>query len=130
VIVVSAPLLGAIADQAGAKKRFLIGFTVLGVLACGALFFLSRGQWAMALSPIYLLGVLGFSGSNIFYDALLVDVAPPGSYERVSTLGYSLGYLGGGLLFPFNVLMTLYPSWFGFAWPSISGFPSNSKRTV
>jgi len=112
LIVLSAPLLGAIADQAAAKKRFLIGFTVLGVLSSGSLFLLARGQWGMALS-IYLLGVLGFSGSNIFYDALLVDVAPHGRLERVSALGYALGYLGGGLLFAVNVVMTLYPTWFG-----------------
>lgn len=111
-IVVSAPLLGAIADQAGAKKRFLIGFTALGVLSSGALFWLAQGQWAMALG-VYLFGVLGFSGSNIFYDALLVDVAPPGSYERVSSRGYALGYLGGGLLFALNVSMTLFPARFG-----------------
>jgi UMF1 family MFS transporter len=114
VIVVSAPVLGAIADQAGAKRRFLIGFTVLGVLSSGALFWLAEGHWGMAL-VIYLLGVLGFSGSNIFYDALLVDVASPGTYERVSALGYALGYLGGGLLFAVNVIMTLYPSSFGLA---------------
>ena len=114
LIVVSAPMLGAIADQAGAKKRFLIGFTALGVLSSGSLFLLAQGQWGLALS-VYLLGVLGFSGSNIFYDALLVDVAAPGSYEGVSALGYALGYLGGGLLFALNVLMTLFPSWFGLA---------------
>ncbi|MEA3277835.1 MAG: MFS transporter [Pseudomonadota bacterium] len=114
IIVVFAPLLGAVADQAGAKKRFLIGFTVLGVLMSGGLFWLAQGQWGMALA-IYLLGILGFSGSNIFYDALLVDVAPSGSYERTSALGYALGYLGGGLLFAFDVLMTLFPSWFGLA---------------
>lgn len=113
-IVVSAPLLGAVADQAGAKKRFLIGFTALGVLSSGSLFFLAQGQWGLALS-VYLLGVLGFSGSNIFYDALLVNVTARGSYERVSALGYALGYLGGGLLFTVNVVMTLYPAWFGLA---------------
>jgi len=117
LIVVSAPLLGAIADQLGAKKRFLIVFTVLGVLSSGALFWLGQGQWGMALT-VYLMGLLGFSGSNIFYDALLVDVAPESSYERVSALGYALGYLGGGLLFALNVLMTLYPSAFGFSGPA------------
>ncbi len=117
LIVVSAPLLGAIADQVGGKKRFLIGFTALGVLSSGALFWLSQGHWGMALA-IYLLGLLGFSGSNIFYDALLVDVAAPHQYERISALGYALGYLGGGLLFALNVVMTLYPEAFGFSGPA------------
>ena len=117
LIVVSAPLLGALADQLGAKKRFLLLFTVLGVLSSAALFWLSQGLWGLALA-IYLAGLLGFSGSNIFYDALLVDVAAPRDYERVSALGYALGYLGGGLLFACNVLMTLFPERFGFAGPA------------
>jgi UMF1 family MFS transporter len=116
-IVVSAPLLGALADQLGAKKRFLLLFTVLGVLASGALFWLAQGQWGIALA-VYLLGLLGFSGSNIFYDALLVDVAAPAEYERVSAFGYALGYLGGGLLFALNVVMTLRPGAFGFPGPA------------
>ena len=114
IIVLFAPLLGAIADQAGAKKRFLIGFTILGILSCGTLFWLAQGQWGMALA-IYLLGILGFSGANIFYDALLLVVAPPGSFERVSALGFALGYLGGGLLFALNLTMVLSPEWFGLA---------------
>lgn len=114
LIVVSAPLLGAIADQAAAKKRFLIGFTILGVISCSALFWLAQGQWGLAL-VVFLLGILGFSGSNIFYDALLLVVAPPGSYERVSALGFGLGYLGGGLLFALNLTMVLSPDWFGLA---------------
>jgi len=117
LIVVSAPLLGAVADQLGAKKRFLIVFTALGVFSSGALFWLGQGSWGMALF-IYLMGLLGFSGSNIFYDALLVDVASPDSYERVSALGYALGYLGGGLLFALGVLTTLYPEAFGFSGPA------------
>lgn len=116
LIVLTAPLLGAIADQLGAKKRFLLLFTALGVLSSGSLFWLGQGHWGMALA-IYFCGLLGFSGSNIFYDALLVDVAAPGDYERISALGYALGYLGGGLLFALNVVMTLQPQAFGFAGP-------------
>ncbi len=114
VIVATAPLLGAVADQIGAKKRFLLRFTLLGVLASGGLYWLGQGQWELALA-LYVLGLLGFSGSNIFYDALLVDVAPASAYERVSSLGYALGYLGGGVLFAFDVLMTQRPAWFSLA---------------
>ncbi|MFZ1536155.1 MAG: MFS transporter [Chromatiaceae bacterium] len=114
LIVVCAPLLGAMADQLGAKKGFLLIFTALGVLGAGALYFVGQGQWGLALA-LYLCGLVGFSGSNIFYDALLVVVAAPAAYNRVSALGYALGYLGGGLLFALNVLMTLYPASFGFA---------------
>ncbi len=114
LIVVCAPLLGALADQLGARKGFLLIFTALGVLGAGALYFVGQGHWGLALA-LYLCGLVGFSGSNIFYDALLVAVAVPADYHRVSSLGYALGYLGGGLLFALNVLMTLYPTHFGLA---------------
>lgn len=114
LVVVLAPALGALADQVGAKKGFLLVFTALGVLATGALFWVAQGQWALALA-VYVLGLLGFSGNNVFYDALLVDVSPPERYERVSSFGYALGYLGGGLLFAVNVAMTAKPEWFGLA---------------
>ncbi len=114
LIVALAPILGAIADQADAKRRFLLVFTAMGIVASGSLFLVAEGHWGMALL-LYLLGVLGFSGANVFYDALLMNVAPVVRLERVSALGFSLGYLGGGLLFAFNVLMTLYPASFGLA---------------
>jgi len=114
LVVLTAPLLGALADRLGAKRRFLIAFTALGVLASGALHWLGQGQWELALLW-YLLGLLGFSGSNLFYDALLVEVTAPARYERVSSFGYALGYLGGGLLFAVNVVMTQQPHWFGLA---------------
>jgi MFS transporter, UMF1 family len=114
ILVLSAPLLGALADQLGAKKRFLLGFTLAGVLATAALYWLGAGHWQAALA-LYLAGLLGFFGSNIFNDALITDVAVPADYERVSSLAYALGYLGGGLLFLLNVLMVLSPATFGFA---------------
>ena len=58
-------------------------------------------------------GTLGFTGGIVFYDALLLDVAAPAEYDRVSALGYGLGYLGGGVLFAINVLMVVKPALFG-----------------
>jgi UMF1 family MFS transporter len=114
ILVLTAPLLGALADQLGAKKRFLLGFTLLGVLATGALYWLGAGHWGAALA-LYLAGLLGFFGGNIFNDALITDVAAPDDYERVSSLAYALGYLGAGLLFALNVAMVLAPETFGLA---------------
>jgi UMF1 family MFS transporter len=112
LIVISAPILGAIADRGGAKKRFLGFFAFIGVTMTAGLFLIAEGQWALALA-LYIAAVLGFSGGNIFYDALLVDVAREQALDRVSALGFGLGYIGGGLLFTINVLMTLSPQSFG-----------------
>jgi UMF1 family MFS transporter len=112
VVLVLAPILGAIADQGRLKKRFLLVFAALGIAATSALYLLGEGQWAGAVA-LYVLAGIGFAGANIFYDALLVDVAPERRFEMVSGLGYAMGYLGGGLLFAGCVLMTLQPEWFG-----------------
>ncbi|MCU7921853.1 MAG: MFS transporter [Candidatus Thiodiazotropha sp. (ex Dulcina madagascariensis)] len=112
IIVCLAPLLGALADQAGAKKRFLLFFAAMGIVMTGALYLVAMGNWVMALI-LYGFGVLGFSGGNIFYDALLLSVARRQHYDRVSAYGFAFGYLGGGLLFAGDVLMTLYPEAFG-----------------
>ncbi|BCX89720.1 MFS transporter, UMF1 family [Methylomarinovum tepidoasis] len=114
LILVTAPLLGAIADQGRLHKRLLAGFALLGICATFALALLQAGMATYALL-CFGLGLVGFSGANIFYDSLLMEVAAPAEYERVSSLGFALGYLGGGLLFALNVAMTLEPHWFGLA---------------
>lgn len=114
VIAALAPLLGAIADRASARKKFLLIFGLLGVVMTGSLYFVQRGDW-IAATALYVLASVGFLGGNIFYDALLVNVASRVQRDRVSSLGYSLGYLGGGLLFAMNVWMTLQPQQFGLA---------------
>jgi len=78
----------------------------------GGLWLVAAGAWPVAFA-LYVMAVVGFSGGNIFYDALIVEVAARDKLDRVSALGYALGYLGGGLLFTLNVLMTLHPDWFG-----------------
>jgi UMF1 family MFS transporter len=87
-------------------------FAFMGVVMTGALYLVTQGEWAMALI-IYVIAVLGFSGSLPFYDALLVDIAEEKEFDTLSAIGFSFGYLGGGILFAINVMMTLYPHFFG-----------------
>ncbi len=114
IVALLGPVMGAVADRAAAKKKFLILFAYLGVLMTASLFLVEKGAWKLA-ALFYVLGLVGFSGSNIFYDALLGDVADETERDYISGFGYALGYLGGGLLFTLNVVMTLYPAWFGLA---------------
>jgi UMF1 family MFS transporter len=104
--------VGAVADRGSARKRFLLVFAYWGVLSTACLFVIARGQWQWAMLA-YAMGIVGFSGSNIFYDALLINVAGRDSVDYVSGLGYALGYLGGGLLLLFSVVMTVMPQRFG-----------------
>ncbi len=114
MVAVMAPVLGAVADRCGAKKRLLLAFAGLGVVMTGGLFFAREGAWVAAML-LYALAAIGFSAGNVFYDALLTDVAAPGELDRVSALGYGLGYLGGGLLFALDVAAVTHPRWFGLA---------------
>ena len=114
LIAVSAPVMGAFADAGDSKKTLLLTFAVLGIISTGYLFFIPESSWKFAII-FYSVGVIGFSGGNIFYDALLVSVAEDKDRNRVSSLGFSLGYLGGGLLFLLNVLMFSFPNLFGLS---------------
>ncbi len=112
LVAMAAPILGAFADQGGIKKRMLLGFTTLGVLMTAGLFLAGAGQWPIALL-LFAFGSIAFSGANIFYDALIVDVSEARHMHQTSALGYALGYVGGGLLFAFDVWMTLHPQAIG-----------------
>lgn len=114
ILALLAPALGAIADEGAYRKRFLLFFTLLGASASLGLSFVGAGGWVWAVT-LFSLGLAGFNGALPFYDALLVQVAEPRLLDRVSALGYSLGYLGGGLLFVLNVVMYLKPEIFGLS---------------
>ncbi|OWY23163.1 MFS transporter [Sphingobacteriales bacterium UPWRP_1] len=113
-VALMAPVLGAIADQGSVKKKFLSFFALIGVVMTCSLYLVQQGNWQMAIFT-YVMATIGFTGGNVFYDSLITGVASPNRMHRVSALGFSLGYLGGGLLFAFNVATTLYPHTFGFA---------------
>jgi UMF1 family MFS transporter len=111
LVALAGPILGALADATQRKKVFTGAFAALGILASAGLVWV-RGDACVAGSVIFALGVIGFAGSNIFYESLLPHVARGADLDRVSTRGYALGYLGGGLLLVLNVLWLSHPSWF------------------
>jgi len=112
VVATLAPLLGAVADQGSAKKKFLALFSFLGVIMTGGLWMVAQGNWQMAVL-FYVIATVGFSSGIIFYDSLLPGLATEERVDAVSSLGFGLGYLGGGLLFLVNVFMYLKPAIFG-----------------
>jgi UMF1 family MFS transporter len=108
----ASPAIGAVADYLGARKRALALFTALGVLASAAMFFVDAGDWLLG-GVLAALGNLGIVGAVVCYDSLLTHVAEPGEEDALSTTGYGLGYLGGGLLLGLNLAWILKPEWFG-----------------
>ena len=113
-VAMLAPLLGAIADRGGARKRFLVFFAMLGIVMTGGLYFVAKGDWPLALA-LYGIASVGFYSSVVFSDSLIVNVTSPDRYERVSAFGYALGYIGSALLLTLNVWMYRSPATFGLA---------------
>ncbi len=111
-VALLAPFLGTIADVRACKKRFLAGFAAIGIAATAGLFFVDRGDQSLGLM-LFVLANVGAAGSTSFYDALLPHVAPEEELHRLSSVGFALGYLGGGLLLGLNLLWILRPAWFG-----------------
>ena len=112
IVVLLAPILGAYADIGTKRKKLLLLFASLGILCTASFYFIPQGEWMLA-AVLYAIAAVGFSGGNVFYDSLIVSVSDNENRNRVSALGYSLGYLGGGLLFLINVIMFLNPQLFG-----------------
>ncbi len=112
IVVLSSPVLGTIADTGGYRKRFLLVFAVVGAVSTAGLGFVGQGDWPVALG-LYLVASVGYYSSVVFYDSLLVDVTQPRNYNFVSTLGFSVGYLGGATLLALHLWMLKSPQAFG-----------------
>jgi UMF1 family MFS transporter len=106
VVALMAPFLGAVADRGGVKKKLLATFAFLGIMMTSGLWLVQQGFWKYAIL-FYVSATVGWSGANIFYDSLLPNVALKKELDVVSSLGYALGYFGGGLLFLLNVVIFL-----------------------
>jgi UMF1 family MFS transporter len=112
LIAFVSPVLGALADYTASKKKLLALFMIIGVTATAGMGFIYRGDWVLAL-VLFMIGNIGIYGSFTFYDSLLPHIATGEEFDRVSTAGYALGYLGGGLLLAVNLAWIQKPEWFG-----------------
>ena len=112
IVAVVAPVLGAVADRTPIKKRLLAVFLAMGAASTAAMFFLTRGDWRLALI-LFVITNVGVAASIVFYDSLLPHIVSGRELDRVSTAGYAMGYLGGGVLLAINIVMMANPSWFG-----------------
>ena len=113
LVALTSPFLGAAADFLGAKKKFLATFAVIGATGSFLLYFATEGDWLFA-SAAFIVGNVGFASGNVFYESLLPHVARPDEIDRVSTAGYAVGYVGGGLLLSLQLAWITWPEAFGF----------------
>jgi len=112
IVALVAPLLGAIADYAAVKKKMLAAFLALGAGSTLAMYWIVRGDWVLAL-VLFVIGNVGVAGSIVFYESLLPHLVGESELDRVSSAGYAIGYLGGGVLLAVNLLMIQQPALFG-----------------
>ncbi|MFZ5433967.1 MAG: MFS transporter, partial [Calditrichota bacterium] len=113
VIALSSPVLAALSDLSGLKKRMLALHLGLGVVSTALLYTVDKGEWLWG-GILFVIAQIGFAGGNVFYNAMLYDIADPEDFGKVSGLGWAWGYLGGGALLALNLVMLRYPQMIGF----------------
>ncbi|MBM3324497.1 MAG: MFS transporter, partial [Calditrichaeota bacterium] len=114
LVALSTPILGVLSDLTGRKKLLLGVYTLLGCIATALMITVDAQEWIWG-GFLFVVAQLGFSGGNVFYNALLIDIAEPEDYGKVSGIGWAWGYIGGGLLLLLNLMMLQSPETFGFA---------------
>lgn len=106
------PFLSGIADYTGSKKSFMRFFCYLGAFSCIALFFFGKGHYYIGTIG-FLLSIIGWGGSMVFYNSFLPEIATPDRFDRLSAKGFTLGYIGSVILLVQNLTMLLKPEWYG-----------------
>lgn len=121
ILAVLSPILGAVSDYVAAKKRMLGASMIVGAAAVAGMFFVQQGDYKLALI-LFVISLIGATASTVFYDALLPHIASEDEIDRVSSAGYAVGYIGGGLLLALNLAWILKPGWFGLpTGPELTG---------
>lgn len=113
MIALVSPFLSGIADSGGKRLWFLRFFTTMGALSCLMLFFFQGMATLWIGCLFFVLAMIGFAGGLVFYNSFLPLIASPDNYDRISARGFALGFVGSVILLVFNLLLILYPSWFG-----------------
>ena len=114
LVGLTGPVLGAMADFQGNKKTMIAWFLGIGVVATAAMALVQRGDWVLA-TVLFVIGNVGVTSTLAFYNSLLPHIARPEEVDQVSTAGYGLGYLGGGILLGLNLVVIQAPERFGLA---------------
>ena len=112
MVVVIAPFIGIIGDKFKIRKQLLLLFMLIGVISTALFYIAEMGDWILVLS-LYCIATVGFMSANVFYDSLLVSICSNQQMDKVSGLGYGLGYLGGGLSLALCVLFSQQPELLG-----------------
>ncbi|MBT8272052.1 MAG: MFS transporter, partial [Bacteroidia bacterium] len=112
VVSILSPILSGISDYVGNKENFMKFFCYMGSLACIGLYWFSLDTLWFGLL-CYMLALIGFWGSLVFYNSYLPDIAYPEQQDQISAKGFSLGYIGSVLLLVVNLIMLLKYYWFG-----------------
>ena len=113
-LLFTAPLIGAITDISKSTKKLFISMVMISIIGTGLLYTLEAGLWLYALIFFGIANYF-FSASNVIYDKILVQIASPSLFSKISGYGYAWGYFGGGFLFLINACMSLYPELFGLS---------------
>lgn len=108
------PLLSGVADYGKSKKRFMKFFTYLGALGCASMFFFTKDNLYLGIITA-IVACIGYSGSLVFYNAYLPEIAPSNKQDAVSAKGFAMGYIGSSVLLIISLMMVQKPEWFGIA---------------
>ncbi len=113
LIAAMSPMLSSMADYSGQKKKFMFFFSTLGAIACSLLWFFEGLDTLWIGVACSMVAAIGYSGSIVFYNAYLPEIASEEFQDHVSARGFSMGYIGSSLLLIFNLTMILFPEWYG-----------------
>jgi UMF1 family MFS transporter len=111
IVAFISPFLSGIADYSGMKKGFMRFFCYLGALSCAALYFFNGENLLLGIGA-FVFASVGYSGSIVFYNAFLPEIATDEESDKVSAKGFAMGYIGSSLLLIFNLVMILMPNLF------------------